>query len=184
MEKEEQIFFEEKYLRLYEPLYRFLYQLCSDAQAAEDLVQETFTESLSRIAQIRLHPNADGWFYVTARNKALNYLRLRHHQDQMNIDDEEKGCQYGTSASVVEDTVLKEYFQFSQLKEVLKEEEIRLLCLRFDEGYEVKEIARYLKVSEGSCKMRFSRIYGKLRAHPELFHWIMLLILICSENRG
>ena len=184
MDREDQIFFEKKFLQLYEPLYRFLFQLCKDAEAAEDLLQDTFSESLLHLPQLRKHPKADGWFYITARNKTMNYLRLRRHRDQQDVDAEGGADRYGTKASLVEDTVLEEYFQFAQLDKLLSREEIQLLRLRFDQGYEVRDIADRLQITEGCCKMRFSRIYRKLRSHPELFRLGIWLFLISAARGG
>ena len=86
MRQEEQAFFEQLYLQLYDGLYRFVARIAKDDGAAEDLVQETFTEAFSRIDTLMAHPNVTGWFYLTARNKTLNYLRRKYHQEMTDLD--------------------------------------------------------------------------------------------------
>ncbi len=169
-------FFEKKYLALYAPLTRFVWQLVRDERAAEDLVQETFLQAWNEREDLAGHPNADGWFYVTARNRAMNYLRLSMHRDSYDIDDAEAPDTYAAPEDV-EESVLGHFFRFSELEGLLSPEEIALLRLRFDQGFEVREIARDQGLSEGACKMRFSRIFAKLRKHPEVFMLLCLLFI-------
>lgn len=166
---------------MYDTVFRFLRELCHDEQAAEELTQETFLACWNCKDELMNHPNPDGWIFVTARNKALNYLRLHYHGDKQDMDDEENPVQYASSENM-EEALLEQIFGFSDFSGVLSEEEIGLLKLRFTEGYEVKEIARMKDVSEAACKMRFSRIFAKLRAHPELF--VLILVLIGGVVRG
>ena len=170
-------FFEKKYLALYAPLSRFVWQLVQDERAAEDLVQETFLQAWNEREDLAGHPNADGWFYLTARNYAMNYLRLSRHKDAYELDDEEKPDVYADPENV-EESVLGTFFRFSELAELLGPEEIALLRLRFDQGFEVKEIAREKGLSEGACKMRFARIFAKLRKHPEIFTLLCLVFIL------
>ncbi len=170
-------FFEEKYLSLYEPLFRFIYQLCKDENAAEDLVQEVFLQAWKEKEKLSVHPNPDGWFYLTARNKTMNYLRLECRRDAYVLDDDEAGDALIPSVLSAEEEVFRRFFSYEELSAVLSAEEIALLKKRFSEAMGVKALAETAGVAEGAMKMRFSRIFAKLKKHPELFLGVWILLM-------
>ncbi len=172
------IFFESRYLELYEPLFRYLYRFVKDAGAAEDLLQEVFLLAWNEREALLSHPNPDGWFYMAARNKAMNYLRLECRKDRFDLDDDGKEPSAQPATSSAEDEVLKQFFCFEELKGVLSEDELLLLRRRFGEDLALKELALDMGVSEGTLKMRFSRIFAKLRKHPEVFLVTVLILIL------
>ena len=182
MRQEAQDFFERYYLELYDGLFRFISRIAKDIDAAEDLVQETFTEAFSRIDVLMEHPNVAGWFYLTARNKTLNYLRRKYHQEMTDLDLELIAS--GDMASPVETTVMEEFFQFAQLASYVSEQELSMLKDRFDLGLSLEEIAQRYGLSLGACKMRFSRIYKRLRENPELLKVCVLALMLALQGKG
>ena len=185
MRQEEQAFFEQLYLQLYDGLYRFIARIAKDADAAEDLVQETFTEAFSRIDTLMAHPNVTGWFYLTARNKTLNHLRRKYHQEMTDLDfDLVASTASSDGNSPVETTVMEEFFQFAQLAGYVTEQELAMLKDRFEVGLSLEEIAQRYGLSLGACKMRFSRIYKRLRENPELLRVCVLALMLVLQAKG
>lgn len=54
-------------------IYLYLYSLCKNAEAAEDLVQETFLKALLSLPGS--HTNMRAWLYLVARNLYYNYRK-------------------------------------------------------------------------------------------------------------
>lgn len=169
--------FESKYLSLYQPLYRFLYQLTGSQPEAEDLLQEVFALAWQKRETLLTHPNPDGWLYTTARRLWTNAYRVEMNRRRLGKSDDEVTEESAVSETT-EDTVMNRFFRFEELSALLSREEIELLIQRFDQGRELKEIAEASAVSEGSVRTRLYRIIKKLREHPELMllSWMIVLM--------
>lgn len=170
-------FFESKYLSLYQPLYRFLYQLTGSQPEAEDLLQETFALAWQKREELLRHPNPDGWLYLTARRLWTNAYRVEMNRRRLGKTEDEVTEESAVSETT-ENTVLNRFFRFEELSAVLSGEEIELLIRRFEQGWELKEIAEADAVSEGSVRTRMYRIMQKLRQHPELLLFSLMIVLM------
>lgn len=169
MTQREQSFFEDLYKRHYQALHQFIGRLIQDPEAAHDLVQDTFTLVYTNLNSLMQHPNAAGWLYRTARNQVMNYLRLSFHH---NVTEE--ALQHLPSEHETEATVLQHFFPMASLSEILTEQELALLLDRFEYGYSMEETASRHGLTKAACKMRLSRIYKKLRQHPEILLFLLL----------
>src|SRR5829696_8193621 len=58
-------------------VYRYLYGMVGDADAARDLTQETFYRAFGALGGFRGESNPSTWLCGIARNAALNHLRSR-----------------------------------------------------------------------------------------------------------
>lgn len=58
------------------PLYRFIYRLCGDAEAAQELTQEAFLRAWkSRERHEASRASAKTWLYSIARNATIDWMR-------------------------------------------------------------------------------------------------------------
>lgn len=68
----------EQLYRKYEgELYLYIYSICKDKHAAEDLLQETFLKAI--LALPDGHTNIRAWLYLVARN--LTYNAIKKQED-------------------------------------------------------------------------------------------------------
>ena len=81
--------FEELVLRYKNSLYQYLKSLVKDEGAAGDLFQEVFISLFKHAADFQAQGKAKSWLFLTARNKAFNYLRDHKYQDSLDQTDEE-----------------------------------------------------------------------------------------------
>lgn len=172
MNRKEQHFFDDLYRRHYDTVYQFIARLIRDADAAYDITQETFTLAYTHLAELQIHQNAAGWLYKAARNLSMNYLRLMYHKHLS-----EEALTTIASQNSTEETVIRHFFPDASLSKWLSEEEIAIITDRFEFGYSLEETAARHDLTYAACKMRMSRIYQKLRKHPE----ILLLLVMAVE---
>jgi RNA polymerase sigma-70 factor (ECF subfamily) len=61
--------------RYWDRLYRWLYHLCHDRHAAEDLTQDAFLKAFAGLRSFRAGTNFRAWLFRIAYNALLNYRR-------------------------------------------------------------------------------------------------------------
>ena len=77
--------FERIYGAYYRRVYSFLYQLCHDASAAEDLTQETFYQAYLSLGRYNGECELFTWLAAIAKNMFFKYLR-RIKNESIQID--------------------------------------------------------------------------------------------------
>lgn len=170
MDKEtKEKFFRELYDEAYGKLHTFLDRKQEDESNVEDVIQETFLEAYSKMDSLMDHPNRMGWLYITAKNKAM---KMRNRKEFCCLDDK--------PADFVEDVKsgTAEYRKV-ELSEVIKayvsEEDYRMFCDYYVNGYSSMEIADKYGLSMGNFRMRMSRMKKKLREN--IFAGVLVLAL-------
>ena len=81
--------FEELVLRYKNSLYQYLLSLLKDEGSAGDLFQEVFMALFKHAADFKAQGKLKAWLFLTARNKAFNYLRDQKGVDSLDQPDEE-----------------------------------------------------------------------------------------------
>ena len=80
--------FEELLLRHKNGLYQYLFSLVKDEGAAGDLFQEVFLALFTHAADFKAQGKVKAWLFLTARNKAFNYLR--DHKPLTSLDEQDE----------------------------------------------------------------------------------------------
>ena len=81
--------FEELLLRYKNGLYQYLLSIVKDEGAAGDLFQEVFLALFTHAAGFKTQGKLKAWLFLTARNKAFNYLRDNKSISSLDEQDEE-----------------------------------------------------------------------------------------------
>ena len=154
----------EQWVRQFAPeLYRFAYRLTGRKEAAEDLVQETFTEAWHSIASQRHPERARAWLFQIMRYRYSHLVR-----------DAQRRIHTGSSSELLED-----YPAAATLPpiDVLANEETLQAALGtldnklketfltvFMEGHTCRETAEILHIPIGTVLSRLDRARKALRA--------------------
>jgi RNA polymerase sigma-70 factor (ECF subfamily) len=134
-------------------IYAAAFNICANAQDAEDITQDTF------LAYYMTHKSFDNkqhiraWLLRVAINKAKNVQTSFWHRNKVSLEDYMESLTFETPES-------KDLFE-----EVMKlPEKYRVVVhLFYYEDYSVKEIAQILKASESNIKVRLSRGRARLK---------------------
>lgn len=139
-------------------LYRYAWWLARDRFVAEELVQETFArawknwDSLEDIAAVK------PWLITILRNEHAR-LYERKRLDYTDDDPQELDLPSAAQAGA--------HLELEQLVEALPEAYREPLVLQVLGGYECREIAAMLGISEGAVMTRLTRARQALRTHFE-----------------
>lgn len=118
--------------------------LCNESDA-EDAVQETFIQYISKAPTFNDSEHEKAWLITVATNRCKNmrrYKLLRRHIDIQNL---QLTCKNEENEGLLEVLMKLPY----KLKAVL--------LLHYVEGYKVNEIAKMLNISEAAVKKRLQR---------------------------
>ena len=152
--------FRREYGRCVATLIRFL----GDIDAAEEAVQEAFTEATARWPSDGLPPNPGAWIVTTARNRAIDRLRRESFRRERHAQAHQL---YGAvdEAPLQEETVPDDRLRliFTCCHPALNQGAQVALTLRLLGGLATPEIARAFLVPEATMAQRIVRAKRKIR---------------------
>lgn len=134
-------------------LYAVAFNVCRNAEDAEDVVQDTFIQYYSIRKQFDNEQHIRAWLIRVAINRAKNMNRTFWRKNKMSLED-------------YMETLLFETPESGELFEAVMNlpEKYRIVIhLFYYEDYSVREIAGILKLSEGNVKVRLSRARSLLK---------------------
>ena len=134
-------------------LYTAAFNVCKNAQDAEDVVQDTFLQYWSQKKEFETEQHIRAWLLRVAINKAKNKNNTFFRRNALPLEDymETLAFQSEESSEVFE-AVMK-----------LPEKYRIVVHLFYYQDYSVKEIADILKITPGNVKVRLSRGRMSLR---------------------
>lgn len=151
--------FEEYYHAYYEDIYKFcLVKLNFKSEYAEDCCQNVFLTLYRKLSEGITVEKPRAYLYTIAGNlihKAYDELRKGDTDALERLDTP----QYSVN---VEDAVDSK-MTLEAMRAMLTEEEMRLIQLRYEEGYSLDELAAMLHLSKMTLSKRLYRIRQKIR---------------------
>jgi len=152
--------FIEAYDQYADELYRFCYFKVSDAERAQDFMQDVFTRYWQTIRSGTdvSHPRA--LLFTIARNRITDWYRKKKEQSLEAMRDEGKEIADTASADVAQTA---EYRHILTAVEELDEPSREAVLLRFTEGWSPAEIAALNDESANAVSVRINRAIKKLQ---------------------
>ena len=128
-------------------LFAVAFNVCKNAQDAEDVVQDTFLQYYTMQKEFDSEQHIRAWLIRVAINKAKNANRAFWRCNKLSLEDYMETLTFETPQSEnLFETVMK-----------LPEKYRIVIHLFYYEDYAVREIADILKLSESNVKVRLSR---------------------------
>lgn len=134
-------------------LFAAAFNVCKNAQDAEDVVQDTFIQYYISNKEFDSEQHIRAWLIRVAINKAKNASRTFWRQNKLSLEDYMESLTFETP----EDEHLFETVMS------LPEKYRIVIHLFYYEDYAVSEIAGILKLSQSNVKVRLSRGREMLR---------------------
>lgn len=134
-------------------LFAIAFNVCKNAQDAEDIVQDTFIQYYISKKEFDNEQHLRAWLIRVTVNKAKNANRTFWRQNKLSLEDYMESLTFETP----EDERLFETVMS------LPEKYRIVIHLFYYEDYAVREIADILKLSESNIKVRLSRGREMLR---------------------
>lgn len=128
-------------------LYAIAFNICKNAEDAEDVVQDAFIQYHTNKKEFEDEQHIRAWLIRVAINKAKNMNRTFWRQNKLSIEDYMETLSFETTESEnLFEVVMK-----------LPEKYRIVIHLFYYEDYAIREIAEILKISESNVKVRLSR---------------------------
>lgn len=150
--------FEGLYREYYQKVYGFLYRLCADASLAEDLTQETFLQAYRSFHKFRGDCEVFTWLAAIGKHTYFKYLKKKRlHLDAANL--ELVAQSYLDMDVSPEEHIRKKDVEAAVRKVVdgIPKKYRDVVLLRIYAELPFSQIARILKISEGSAKVIYFR---------------------------
>jgi RNA polymerase sigma-70 factor (ECF subfamily) len=156
--------FEELYRQHAGRLYNLVCRMVGSAEEADDLLQDVFLHAHKKLSSFRGDSSLGTWLYRLGMNHCLDYLRGRQVKMGRATDslDAEGAAEPVAPAPVVPAAISR-----MDLERAIGRlpEGCRAAFLLHDvEGFDHREVARILGVSEGTSKSQVHKARMKLRA--------------------
>ena len=159
-------------------IYGLIYNMTSNNQDTEDLVQEVFVKAYDALERFQGKSAFYTWLYRIAVNRTINFVKKRKRKSTLSLDDMDLGVE--NDALVVElaakesprrDLALSELQEkLNEALQTLSEKHRAVVVLHDIQGVPHEEIAQMLGCSCGTVRSRL--FYARRRLQVELSEYM------------
>lgn len=165
-------------VRRYSPrLYGLIYNMTSNHEDTNDLMQDVFAKAFRSIKGFRGQSAFYTWIHSIGMNMTINFLKKRNRRRGMSLDDVDAKIE--NDPDFIEMTSTSDPRRETSLSELQKKlnesmqklsEDHRAVVTMFDiQGMPHAEIAKILKISEGTVRSRLFYAHRQLQSYLEEF---------------
>jgi len=169
--------FDELIIRYRMRLYGLVYNMTSNHEDTNDLLQDIFSKAYRSIKNFQGKSSFYTWMHSIAVNMSINFLKKRGRRQAMSLDDMDTGIE--NDKDFIEATAGKDprhEANLNELQQRLNEAMLKLsyehraVVTMFDiQGMPHAEIAKILKISEGTVRSRLFYAHRQLQNYLEEF---------------
>lgn len=158
-------------------LYGLIYNMTSHREDTHDLLQEVFAKAYHALPKFKGKSSFYTWIYQIAVNMTLNFLKKRKRRSGLSLNDMDSSVQQDPAlVDLAHEANPERQSNINELQKRLNEAMQRLsdshrtVVTLFDiQGMPHGEIAKVLKVSEGTVRSRLHYAHQQLQTHLQDF---------------
>lgn len=166
--------YDELVRRYYKRIYALLYNMTSNKEDAEDLIQEVFVKAYAALQRFKGDSSFYTWVYRIAVNRAINYVKRRNKRAGLSLDDMDGGVErdkayveLSSKESPFRDATLSELQEkLNEALQKLSDKHRAVVVLHDIQGVPHEEISKMLGVSSGTVRSRL--FYARQLLQSEL----------------
>lgn len=143
-------------MRYSDMLYRICIVMLCNEQDVQDAVQDTFCRYLEKAPEFHDEEHEKAWLIRVATNICRDMIRFRLRHPKVCIDELENSLAAPEHMEGHSRETLRELLE-------LPVKQKTVIYLHYVEGYQIKEIADILGITEGAVKMRLCRAREQMR---------------------
>lgn len=155
---------EKAQLKIYQLYYKAMFntalRIVKDTALAEDIMQEAFLAAFKKLHQYKGQVSFGAWLKKIVINESIAQYRKIVKENWISID--ESRVPDRINEPTVEESTDKTKWIYGKIKS-LNERYALALTLNLIEGYDYKEIATILDLTEGNSRTLLSRAKDRLR---------------------
>lgn len=169
--------FDELVRRFSPRLYGLVYHMTSNHEDTNDLLQEVFAKAYRSLSGFQGKSSFYTWLHTIAVNRTLNFLKKRGRRYHISLNDVDSAIE--NDPDFIEATASKDPVRETNIKELQKKlneamqklsPNHRAVVTMFDiQGMPHSEIAKILKVSEGTVRSRLFYAHQALQTYLKEF---------------
>ena len=152
------------------PVYNLCYRMLGNQEDAADMTQEAFLKAWKYLESFHFESAFTTWLYRLATNCCLDLMRSQKRRPTISMitegEDGEEQILEPVDPSLQPDQILIKKEEQQQLQEALMEldkEQRAIITLRVVNDLSYADIAKLLKIKEGTVKSRLARARENLR---------------------
>lgn len=156
------------------PLTRYAQRLLAgDLTAARDVVQHGFLklcEQDYRTIEDRVAP----WLYAVCRNRAIDLMRVRKHEEQLDETQLARRGRNGHLAGGNPARIIEETETLAQIRCLINQlpESQREIVELWSQGFTSKEVGEIVGKNSGAVRIALHRTVKQLRCHESVRTWL------------
>lgn len=170
-QKGETAAFDELVVKYSPKLYGLIYHMTSNREDTNDLLQDVFAKAYRSIKRFKGKSSFYTWIYAIATNMTLNFLKKRNRRRGMSLDDmdsaierDEEFIEITSTSDPVRETYLGELqLKLNEAMQTLSDNHRAVVIMYDIQGVPHTEIAKILKVSEGTVRSRLFYAHRQLQ---------------------
>jgi len=154
-------FFRPLYTRYHEGIFLFVFKRVADESLSADITSQVFLKALQKLNTYKFKGVPfSAWLYRIASNEVVQHYRNVKKNRVVSIDDEQldhfaEELEYSDERHKLKDRMV-------DCLNLLKEDELALIELRYFEQLPYKEIAAIMGLTESNAKVKTYRLTTKL----------------------
>ena len=169
--------FDELVVRFSPRLYGLIYNMTASHEDTNDLLQEVFAKAYRSIRGFQAKSSFYTWMHTIAVNMTFNFLKKRNRRKTMSLDDVDNGILNDPNfIAATSNGDPSHSANLGELQKKLNESMLKLshdhraVVTMFDiQGMPHAEIAKILKISEGTVRSRLFYAHKQLQNHLQEF---------------
>jgi RNA polymerase sigma factor (sigma-70 family) len=158
-------------------LYGLIYNMTSNHEDTNDLLQDVFSKAYKAIRGFRGKSSFYTWIHSIAVNMTLNFLKKRGRRYQLSLDDVDASIQNdkefleatATNSPVREADLSELQRRLNEAMMKLSEEHRAVVTMFHIQGMPHAEISKILRVSEGTVRSRLFYANRQLQSYLDEF---------------
>lgn len=151
------------YQRYSGKVYAKCLTLLGDTALAEDATQEIFTKIFLNLGRFNEQSKFSTWLYSITYNFCIDYIRRKKKEKAVFSDEMEKAPDLAEDKIPDKEMLELNLVQLEQVLGSLKAGDRAILLMKYQDGEQIKDIAKQFGKSESAIKMQIKRAKERAR---------------------
>ena len=154
------------YDQYYLQIFKYVFKRVKDENDAGEITSDIFAKAFAKIDKFKFQGFPfSSWLYRIASNEITDFYRKSKASKYVRVTEEQLNYLVDNSGneSIIESDKEEKFNQIITSLEILSDDDLDLIEMRFFEGRSFKEMAEILDLTEGNARIKTHRAITKLK---------------------